>query len=130
MGWEQIAEDKPLQPGDKVRLTFGTPGPFWMKAIQATAIESNLAKKETEGYILTKIDYNTPGKMVFYFDIVKTNPVIVTVLFITSGILLSAAAVSLTFEKGEQFFKTPAATMVSGGILIVAIIYLLKVLRK
>lgn len=128
--WKIIENDKPLQPGDKVRLTFKTPGPFWLKAIQATAIEAAMVKKESEGYRLTKIDYMTPGKMIFYFNILKTNPIIVTVLVIAGSIMLVAAAASIAFEKGEQFFETPAVTTASAAFLIIAVMYLIKVLRK
>ena len=128
--WKQIPNDKPLEPGDKVRLTFSAPGPWWIKATEGAVIEASLTKKEAEGYRLRRIDYNTPGKMIFYFDIIKTNPVIVTVLVVTGSVMLCAAAASLVFEKGEQFFDSPAVASISSAILVAAVIYLLKVLRK
>ena len=128
MGWQKIAEDKPLEPGDIVRLTFNAPGPSFFKATEAAMIEYSLSNKE--GYQLTSIDYLTPGKMIFKFKIVKTNPVLVTVLVITGSIMLIGATVGLMFESAEQLFSTPVAKIGSVGLLVVAVIVLLSVLRK
>lgn len=128
MGWQKIPEDKPLEPGDIVRLTFSAPGPMFLKATEAAMIEATLANKE--GYQLKNIDYQTPGKMIFQFRIVKTNPVIVTVLVITGSIMLIGAAVGLMFESAEQLFETPTAVVGSVGLVVVAVIVLLSVLRK
>lgn len=128
MAWEKIPEDKPLQPGDIVRLTFAAWGPDFMKAMEAAMIESSLANKE--GYQLTSIDYLTPGKMIFKFKITKTNPVIVTALVIAGSVLLIGSVVGLVFEKAEQLFETPTAVIGSVGLLAVALIVLLSVLRK
>jgi len=128
MAWKEIPEDKPLQPGDIVRLTFTARGPTFMKATEAAMIEKSLENKE--GYFLTSIDYQTPGKMIFKFKITKTNPVIVTVLVITGSVLLVGSVVGLVFEKAEQLFETPTAVVGSVGLLAVALIVLLSVLRK
>lgn len=128
MGWQKIAEDKPLQPGDRVRLYFNAYGPTWMKATEAAIIEQTL--KGREGYDLRSIDYWTPGKMIFEFNIVQTNPFIVTVLVITGSVLLIGAAVGLVFDKAEQFVETPAAVIGSAGVVIGAVVLLLSALRK
>jgi len=128
MGWQKIAKDKPLQPGDRVRLHFNAYGPTWMKATEAAIIEQTL--KGREGYELRSIDYWTPGKMIFEFNIVQTNPVIVTVLVITGSVLLIGAAIGLVFESAEQLFETPAAVVGSVGFVIIAIVILLSVLSK
>lgn len=128
MGWQKIPEDKPLVPGDIVRLTFNAPGPTFLKATSAAMIEATLANKE--GYEMTSIDYMTPGKMIFKFKIVKTNPVLVTVLVITGSIMLIGATVGLMFESAEQFFSTPVGQIGSVFLLVVAVIVLLSVLRK
>ena len=128
MGWVKIPEDKPLDPGDIVRLTFNAPGPMFLKATEAAMIEAVLANKE--GYRLMNIDYLTPGKMIFKFKIVKTNPVIVTVLVITGSIMLIGSAVGYMFESAEQLFETPVAAVASVGLVAVAVVILLSVLRK
>lgn len=125
--WRQIPEDKQLNPGDIVRLYFTAFGPFWMKAAEAAAIEASLVGKE--GYELKSIDYNTPGKMIFEFRIIKTNPVIVTCLVIAGSVLLVGAALGLVFEKAEQFFETPAAVVGTTSFMIIALTYLYKSLR-
>lgn len=128
MEWQKIPEDKPLEPGDKVRLTFSAPGPTFLKATEAAMIEATLANKE--GYRLTRTDYLTPGKMVFYFDIVKTNPVIVTVLVITGSIMLIGAAVGYMFESAEQSIEAITKVIIPAGILAIAGMVLYMMLRK
>lgn len=128
MAWEKIPEDKPLQPGDTVRLTFSAPGPFFFKAMEAAMIESSLANKE--GYRLTSIDYMTPGKMIFKLRIVKTNPFVVTVLVITAGIMIVGYAVGLMFESAEQFVEAIKDLVVPAGVIAIVGMVLYMVLRK
>lgn len=128
MAWEKIPEDKPLQPGDIVRLTFAAPGPDFMKATEAAMIESLLANKE--GYQMTSIDYWTPGKMIFKFKITKTNPVVITCLAIAGTVMIVGSFAGYLLENTEQLFETPTAVIGSVGLLAVALIVLLSVLRK
>lgn len=128
MAWKKIAEDKPLEPGDIVRLTFAAPGPTFLKATTAAVIESSLANKE--GYELTSIDYLQPGKVVFKFRIVKTNPVFVTVLLITGSIMLIGSAVGYMFESAEQYTKALKEIILPAGIMAIIGMVLFMVLRK
>jgi len=128
MAWQEIPKDKPLQPGDIVRLYFNAYGPAWLKATEAAIIEASL--KNREGYELVNIDYWTPGKMIFKFRIVEANPIIITCAAIAGVILIFGGIANLVFDKAEQAFETPAALIGSVGFVIVAIIVLLIVLRK
>lgn len=128
MAWQKIPEDKPLEPGDKVRLTFAAPGPTFLKATEAAIIEASLANKE--GYRLTRTDYLSPGKMVFYFDIVKTNPVIVTCLAIAGMIMVVGAAVGYMFESAEQSVEAIADVIIPAGVLAIVGMVLYMMLRK
>ncbi len=128
MAWREIPEDKPLQPGDIVRLTFSAWGPMFLKATEAAMIEASLANKE--GYRLMNIDYLTPGKMIFKFRIVKTNPVVITCLAIAGVVMIIGGVAGYVLESTEQLFETPVAAVASVGLVIVAGIVLLSVLRK
>jgi hypothetical protein len=128
MGWERIPEDKPLEPGDIVRLTFSAPGPAFLKATEAAMIEATLANKE--GYEMTSIDYLQPGKMIFKFKIVKTNPIIVTALVITGSIMLVGAAVGYMFVSAEQYTKALEKVIVPAGVLAISGMVLYMILGK
>ena len=128
MGWQKIAEDKPLEPGDIVRLTFNAPGPTFLKATSSAMIEASLANKE--GYEVMNIDYLQPGKVVFKFRIVKTNPVIITALVITGGVLLVGAAVGYMFESAEQYTQALKEVILPAGIMAIIGMVLFMVLRK
>lgn len=128
MAWVKIAADKPLEPGDIVRLTFAAPGPTFLKATSAAMIEASLANKE--GYEMMNIDYLQPGKVIFKFRIVKTNPVIITCLAIAGVIMVVGAAVGYMFESAEQSIASITKVIIPAGVLAIIGMVLYMVLGK
>ena len=117
----EIDKDRKLNPGDVVLLHFLTPGATWLKATECAMIESSLERR-TE-FMITGIDYWQPGKVIFEVEVLKTNPLIVTVGYIVSAVLGTTAiflAAGWMFEKAELVFETPAAKAISVAALIIA----------
>lgn len=117
----EIDKDRELNPGDVVLLHFAAPGATWLKATECAMIESSLERR-TE-FMITSIDYWQPGKVLFEVEVLKTNPLIVTVGYIVSAVLGATAvflAAGWMFEKAELVVKAPATKAISIGILIIA----------
>ena len=127
----EIDKDRELNPGDVVFLHFKAPGATWLKATECAMIESALQRR-TE-FKITSIDYWQPGKVIFEVEVLKTNPVIVTVLFIVSAVLGATAlflAAGWMFDKAYLVGKTVPAQAISVGLVIVAVIVAFMFLRK
>ncbi len=117
----EIDKDRELNPGDVVFMHFKAPGATWLKATECAMIESALQRR-TE-FMIISIDYWQPGKVIFEVEVLKTNPVIVTVAYIVSAVLGATAvflAAGWMFEKAELVVTAPAAKAISIAALIIA----------
>lgn len=112
--WETIDKDKPLRPGDRVRLTFTSHGLFWLQATQIAMIEAALERKEGFRVKSWQIDEKTK-KIVFVCDIVKTNPIIITCAVIAGAIALSGVTLWLVLDKTEQLIESPVGAALGMG---------------
>ena len=123
----EISKDRKLNPGDIVRMTYKASGATWLKATEAALVESRLQRKE--GFYIKSIDYQTPGKIIFTIRVTKTNPIIVTVGYISS-LILGAVVVFLAagwmFEKAELVFEKPAVKYGSAAVLILVVLIFLS----
>ena len=124
----KIDKDRPLNPGDVVLLHFATPGGTWIKAAEAAMVESALEKRKD--FKIISIDYLQPGKVIIEVEVLKTNPVFVTTAIIVGSILtIVLLAAGWMFEKAELVVHAPATKAISAGVLIIAVIILLSVLK-
>lgn len=126
----EIDKDRELNPGDVVLLHFKAPGGTWIKATECAMIESALERRRE--FTIIGVDYCQPEKVIFRVEIEKTNPVIITAAYIAGAVLavtIPLLALGWMFEKAELVVKTPAAKAISIGVLIVAGIMLLSVLK-
>ena len=124
----KIDKDRPLNPGDVVFLHFMTPGGTWIKAAEAAMVESALERRRD--FKITSIDYWQPGKVIIEVEVLKTNPAFVTVAIIVGSVLtIVLLAAGWMFEKAELVVKAPATKAISAGVLIIAVIVLLSVLK-
>ncbi len=117
----KIDEDRELNPGDVVLLHFKAPGATWLKATECAMIESSLERR-TE-FKMISVDYWQPGKVIYEFEVLKTNPAIITVAYIASAVLGATAiflAAGWMFEKAELVVKAPAVKAISIAGLIIA----------
>jgi len=122
----EIDKDRPLNPGDVVRLYFNAPGPDWMKAIECAMVEQ--AVENRSEFRIISVDYWQPQRVIFDVEVQETNPVLVTVGFIVGGILATTGlvlAAGWMFEKAELLMKTPASKVGIASLAIIAGILLL-----
>lgn len=125
-----IDKDRKLNPGDVVLLHFKAPGGTWLKATECAIIESALENRKD--FTIIGIDYWQDGKVIFEVEVQKTNPEPVTVAIIVSAILGVTAvfiAAGWMFEKAELVLKAPATKAISMGVLIIAGIVLVSLLK-
>ncbi len=121
----EIDKDRELSPGDVVLMHFKAPGATWIKATESAMIESALQKRNE--FKIVSIDYWQPGKVIFEVEVLKTNPVIITSMYIASAVLGATAiflAAGWMFEKAELVLKAPAAKAISVAALIIAGLFL------
>ena len=126
----EIDKDRELNPGDVVFLHFKAPGATWLKATECAMIESALERRSE--FTIIGIDYWQPEKVIFKVEVQETNPVIVTAAYIAGAVLavtIPFLAAGWFFEKAELALKAPAAKAISIGVLIIAGIVLLSVLK-
>jgi len=124
----EIDKDRPLNPGDVVLLHFRTPGGTWIKAAECAIVESALERRRD--FKITSIDYLQPGKVIIEVEVLETNPAFVTVAIIVGSILtIVLLAAGWMFDKAELVVKAPATKAISVGVLIIAGIVLLSVLK-
>jgi hypothetical protein len=116
----EISKDEPLQVDDIIELHFKCSGPGWWKATLAAMIESQL--KSNEKFFIKSIDYLTDGELIFTCVVLKTNPVIVTVVVIAALIIAASVAVWLTLDKAYKIVETPAGQVGSIGLIIIALL--------
>lgn len=117
----EIDKNKELKPGDDVFLYFKAPGATWLKATEAALVENALEKRNE--FRIISIDYLQEGYIIFEIEVLKTNPVVVTVLYIVSAVLAAVAVLLIagwTFEKAELVVKAPATKAISAAALIIA----------
>lgn len=117
--WKTIDKDKPLRPGDRVRLTFTSHGLFWLQATQIAMIEAALEGKEGFSVKSWRIDEATK-KIIFVCDVVKTNPVIITCAVIAGAIALSGVTLWLVLDKTEQLIESPVGAALGIGTIVIA----------
>jgi len=123
----EISKDRVLKAGDVVIMTYNAPGATWLKATECAMVESRL--QSVEGFYVKSIDYLQPGKVIFEIEVVKTNPIVVTVGYIvaaTLGAALIFLAAGWMFEKAELVVTAPATKAISAAALIFAGIMLLS----
>jgi len=128
----EIGKDYKLSPGDVVFLYFNTPGGTWIKAAECAMVESALDAR-TDIKILS-IDYFQEGQVILEIEVLKTNPALVTVGIIVVAVMAATAgmfwAAGWMFERAELVVKAPAAKAMSIGVVIIAAIALLSVLKR
>jgi len=98
----ELDPNQPLSVGDHVELHFKSTGMTWLKATQIYLIEQKL-----EGRTDFRVDSIStptlePTSLVFTVEILKTNPVAMTAMYVAIVITGFAAAgiiFKLTFEK-------------------------------
>ena len=124
----EIDKDRPLNPGDVVFLHFMTPGGTWIKAAECAMVESALERRND--FMITSIDYMQPGKVIIEVEVLKTNPAFVTVAIIVGSMLtIVLLAAGWMFDKAELVVQAPATKAISIGVLIIAGIIILSVLK-
>ena len=124
----EIDKDQVLNPGDVVELHYFTPGGEWLKATEAAIVEYGLEGQKE--FKVLAIDYWQPGKTVVRVEVLKTNPIIVTVAVICASIAIVALAFGWMFEKAYMVSESVPAQALSVGLVIVAGIVAFMVLKK
>ncbi len=128
MGKIEIDKDQVLNPGDVVELHYKTPGGTWMKATEAAIVEYALEGRKD--FRINSIDYWQPGKVVIEVEVLKTNPVIVTVAVICGAIAIVALSFGWMFSKAYLVSKSVPALILSVGLVVLAIALAIMYFRK
>ena len=124
----EIDKERVLSPGEVIELHFITPGGTWIKATEAAVVEWSL--EDRTDFRINHIDYLTPGMVIIEVEVLKTNPVVVTVAVICGAIALAAVAFGWMFSKAYLVSKTVPAQVLSVGVVVVAIVLALVYFRK
>lgn len=110
----EIERDKPLKPGDIVELHFRSWGMTWLRAAQIAAIEHTLSR-ETHWRIISS-EIPETNRVIFRVQVIKSNPIIVTVAVIAAAIMGVGFMTWLTFDKAYQILETPAGRLGIAGL--------------
>jgi len=104
MAWEKIDENEPLNVGDKVRLHYKTVGLKWITAAQLAMIDKRL--EGNSHFKVLRHSLPSGGQVNFEVEIIASNPIVVTISYISAAIL-GAAVIGLVswmiFAGGERF---------------------------
>ncbi len=131
MAWEVIDKDKPLQPGDIVRLHFTMHGPMLVRAVQLAFIDRALENRDGFEILRYVIDADEPRRIYWEVRVTKTNPVIVTAAVIAGAIILSGVVLWLVLDKTEQLVDSPVgAAMGIGTVAVIGLLIFLMFKRK
>jgi len=140
----ELDPNQPLSVGDHVELHFKSTGMTWLKATQIYLIEQKL-----EGRTDFRVDSIStptlePTSLVFTVEVLKTNPIAMTAMYVAIIITGAAATIvfSLTFGKAflivaeavKEVATSPAGKVAIAGtslaLPIIAAIVLLGLLKK
>lgn len=130
MAWQEIDKDKPLKPGDTVRLHFTMHGPMIVRAVQLAFIDRALENKE--GFEIQRyvIDADEPRRIYWEAKVTKTNPVIVTASVIAGAIILSGVVLWLVLDKTEQLIESPVGAAMGIGTVAIFGLFLWMMLKR
>ena len=110
----EISQDKVLSPGDLVDLHFQTYGMAWLTAAQIAAIENRFARQTHWKIISHSLPLN--NRVIFRVQVLKVNPVFITVGVIAAAIMGVGFIAWLTLDKAFQIIDTPAGKIGFAGM--------------
>lgn len=133
-----------LSAGDRVELHFKSTGMTWLKATQIYLIEQRLEGRTDFELLSVQTETLDPTSLIFVVKVLKSNPILVTALYISAVIAASAATIvfALTFgkaflivaEAAKEVVTSPAGKVAIAGtglaLPIIAGILLLGLLKK
>jgi hypothetical protein len=108
-----------LDPGDIVELTFISTGLFWMMAAHIAAIDYQLANDER--FKIRSWTIYEPNKVVFKIEVLKTNPVLVTIAVISAAIIGVGIIFKLTLDSAHKLVNVPAEALKKPAIQAIAV---------
>ena len=116
----------PLDPGDLVELTFVSTGWFWIQAAQIAIIDYQLANDKR--FRIRNWQICEPNKVVFKVEVLKTNPVLITVAVIAAAIIGIGIVFKLTLDSAHKLINVPAEALKQPAIQAIAIGVVLAIL--
>ena len=108
--------DKPLSPGDRFELHYRCSGMTYIKAMQIYQIEKGAAERDDFKIIRIWVPDDQPTKMVITVEVLKSNPVVCTLLLICAIILLLAGFSGLFKPALEKAYKLAQSPGVQVGL--------------
>ena len=140
----ELDPNQALSAGDRVELHFKSTGMTWIKAMQIYLIEQKLEGRTDFEVLSVQTPTLDPTSLIFVVKVLKSNPILVTALYIAGIIAASAATIvfSLTFgkaflivvEKAAEVMTSPAGQVAIAGtglaLPIIAGILLLGLMKK
>ena len=118
--------NEPLDPGDIVELHFISTGLFWLQAAQIAIIEARLAGDKR--FRIRNWTIYEPSEIVFKVEVLRTNPVLITIAVIAAAIIGVGIIFKLTLDSAYKIVNVPAEALQKPAVQAVAIGIVLAVL--